>query len=946
MAFSIRSIFGKPTSRHGDRDDNTATLDEEPPTMNPPGEPPFAPSLLFKTVNAAETLGHPVSGAFQSPFTSAAAPSSGSLTVGDMLPLLPVDVARASQIPSNQPLHLPEDVMQQALRSGQPAVPLFEIYRVCPAMFQTPISPQDPRQVPLPSHKIGHAPGQAVAAMPIREALNPAPAQSAAAPAPAGVASPSPFGGGSLDATSPFASSPFAMVSQALAASSPFSSGPAQSAAPAGPFATPAAPAPSAAGESPFASPFAGPLPGASPFSSPPSQPQEATSAPAPAAPAYANVPAEGGAGLFNPFSAASTATASVGGATDAARSPFGLPNGAQKHEAPPSPFSGLTGGPSPFTHPAPASAPEPAANGSSPFSTTSTNAVPTPPFSPFGSSTAPSSGASPFAASPPHDSASAHPQAQAFAPLGASPFSSPLPPALDHSANLPVAPVAPPHGQVFPGAAGLPPMEPNAAAFGASPFAMPSPPAQPIAASPPAERTSDSTTKLMASPLERLNAVVSEPVKATPAPQPSPASFSTGSPFATGEHATPAFPSAPSAYPQPAPEAAPTPSSSMPLPFLKILSIAKSQSPASTSLEAAAPAPYPFSHPTEHEVPASSPLPPAASLFQPLPEPEPVTPPPTQQVAAAPVDQNHIQMSLVAALKNSSAEELGINPELIPAWIKVTLPIAAIENQLASGRVRVPVSLITEGLEAGYRNALANARPGLEVLLPTTEVFHALPAGAALPPPQPPVPVSEPAPFATASAPVTAEVPEIVHLTEPTFAEPAVQPEPVPPMQTLAQALGPVATPPAVVAMPKSSPRDAHRDILLRALLQASGGLDADKIVSLTARQQGVTGVVCLLDGREVCSAGNGTADAEKFCHQASRLLSHVHSIIALTGFDGTETFSMRSDGHIVTFSFQGATTLCVLHDPAESDRGLPEKITLISRELAGMLADSPPFA
>ena len=139
---------------------------------------------------------------------------------------------------------------------------------------------------------------------------------------------------------------------------------------------------------------------------------------------------------------------------------------------------------------------------------------------------------------------------------------------------------------------------------------------------------------------------------------------------------------------------------------------------------------------------------------------------------------------------------------------------------------------------------------------------------------------------------------------------------------------------------------RDSNRDMLLRALLQFSGDLDTANVVRLTAQQPGISAVVCLLDGQEVSSAGEATSDANKFRRQAAKLLNHLQPIIALTGIEGTETFSMKSDAHIVTFSFQGATTLCVLHEPSGADRGLPEKITLISRELAQMLKDSPPFA
>ena len=108
---------------------------------------------------------------------------------------------------------------------------------------------------------------------------------------------------------------------------------------------------------------------------------------------------------------------------------------------------------------------------------------------------------------------------------------------------------------------------------------------------------------------------------------------------------------------------------------------------------------------------------------------------------------------------------------------------------------------------------------------------------------------------------------------------------------------------------------------------------------------QQGVAAVVCLNDGKEIASAGSSTAEADNFRKRAAVVLGHLKPVIAETGIEGTETFSMRSDNrHVVTYSFQGPTTLCVLHDSSHHDTGLPEKLTLIAREVAQILRETPP--
>jgi len=1098
MAFSIRSFFGKTQSPEGDSQKNAATLEAAPPRAQGGGENPFTSSLLFKTVNPGEPLGQPVNATFQSPFSPQGSPQNGALTVSDILPLLPVDVARATSIPPNQPLHIPEEVLEHALRTGNPSVPLFEVYRVCPALFQTPISPQDPRQIPLPQNKIGHllgrngGPPNAGGLPPIKDAL-----------------SGSPFGNSPFTAAAPnnpppadpsslFTASPFMMAGSASASASPFAAaggqpqeaaspfgantspfGAPSPAAPNSPFSAPASPAPqqsSPFGSSPFEMPKAAEPPATSPFG--------AQTAAFPAMPAAetSQAPTSG----FNPFSTAQTTTGSMSPPPlpEQFSSPFSQQSAATGAQAPsaftPSPFGAATpleAPASPFGMPAapsfkaPEEAPRPqeaSPFGASPFGTQSTPSGEQPPMqafspahpaegmsspfgaSPFGTSQeqnapaptspfgfgvqapaepAPSPAAgSPFGFSPmPPQEASPTPVEPSASPYGSSPFATPTsaagpapspfafgPPSEPAPANPALAPspfaaqtehasaapspfgqftapssaptetVQPPSAPTFSGASpfGSPnpmagpsvqptPTEPapspvSGPAFGAPPYgaAVPSPAFSPFAESPATPPPLQPPARLTGNPFGQAAEM---PVG--PEPAPSPFNFSAPAQPVTppapaespsfGSPASGAFPPAPSAYTPPPVEPQPTAPAGMPAPFLKILSIGKTQTPAPASPPSApAPAPFPFGEPMapkESPAPAAI-LPPGASL---LPPQAPPTPPPLSPPAPAPVeassDANSIRLSLVSALKNCTAQDLGINPELIPAWIQVSLPLAAISQQLATGRVRVGLGLIVDGLEAGYRSVLANARPGIEIELPATEVFHALPAGSA-PAPASPVPTPEPPrmpeafdPFASVSRQPETKAPASVDpftaVSAPVetslSSDWASAPKPVAPRET---------PPPPVIAdvpMPvRTVSRDANRDMLLRALLQFSGDLDTSTVIRLTAEQPGVAAVVCLLDGQEVSSAGGGSPDADKFRHQAAKLLNHLQPIIALTGIEGTETFSMKSDAYIVTFSFQGPTTLCVLHEPSAADRGLAERITLISREVAQMLKETPPFA
>ncbi|HYF37058.1 MAG TPA: hypothetical protein VD994_17295, partial [Prosthecobacter sp.] len=132
---------------------------ENAPAMHPAPSPNAAASPfsvvapLFRTM-PGESVSPPTSQP-SSPFATPASANTGSpLTVADVLPQLPPEVARFGALSPDQPVAVSPQVLDAALRSGQAALPIFEIYRVCPALFQTPVSPQDPRMIPLPASKL------------------------------------------------------------------------------------------------------------------------------------------------------------------------------------------------------------------------------------------------------------------------------------------------------------------------------------------------------------------------------------------------------------------------------------------------------------------------------------------------------------------------------------------------------------------------------------------------------------------------------------------------------------------------------------------------------------------------------------------------------------------------------------------------------------------------
>ncbi len=170
MAFSLRSFFGKSGSTNGAAatlvvPENAAPAEVASPFQSvADSNSVFPNSMLFKTATVEAHVGAPVA---LSPFAPAEETPVAGLTIGDLLPWIPADVAKNPGLPSTHPVTVPDHVLESALRSGNPTIPLYELFRVCPSMFQMAVGPHDSRTVPLPPHKIAHLiPGNTTTAAP------------------------------------------------------------------------------------------------------------------------------------------------------------------------------------------------------------------------------------------------------------------------------------------------------------------------------------------------------------------------------------------------------------------------------------------------------------------------------------------------------------------------------------------------------------------------------------------------------------------------------------------------------------------------------------------------------------------------------------------------------------------------------------------------------------
>jgi hypothetical protein len=128
---------------------------------------------------------------------------------------------------------------------------------------------------------------------------------------------------------------------------------------------------------------------------------------------------------------------------------------------------------------------------------------------------------------------------------------------------------------------------------------------------------------------------------------------------------------------------------------------------------------------------------------------------------------------------------------------------------------------------------------------------------------------------------------------------------------------------------------------MLLRALLGVADRLDADRVVQLTAQLPGVLAAVSVKGGTSIAHGGHDRS-SQDFQSQAAEIARSMRSLASLIGIEGAETLSITSGERLITFAFTEATAFGVLHADREPASGLRDKLTLIGRELATLLADA----
>lgn len=902
--------------------------------QSPAGASPFQiGNPLFKTAGNEPITAPPInSNLGMSPFSVAGAtPTNAPLTVGDVIAYLPPEVVRGGAVPVEQPLALPPMLLDNALRSGQAALPLFELYRVCPALFQTPISPQDSRMVPLPASKLPGLVARARDEHAMGSEQVPSAHPEAKRHGPASPPPESPFqmarpaSGADPIGTAPvFPTSPFAVASPGMQMSPPMEA--------------------KADGNSRFA---ARPPVQASSF--------EVQAKPEPGRDMRVDAPS-GNNG--SPFAA------------------FSLPNGRIQGEFPPSesPFAVSANQalvmPSPSGNAAPASSPpqtisqlfspKPPENLAAIPSSGFAAAQPSPSGAGFSSPTFVNQRVEPTSLEAPQAQAAragSVPAIMSFTALVKSCSSEELgfnPAAIPAwiTTSIPAAALQQPSAEGYV-------MELGALIDGISDVGF-------------------RNTLTAARREVRVRLPQNEVFHALTQPA---AQATNGR--ANGGGGLPPMSPRPSANAfviQPGASAG----------QLNHMEAGQSPGP-SAGVSAASAAPAPLIQPTlssaeahhAHTAPFSPSFGSAVNPFE-----SPTAKPPVAHFQsfsapqAANVDKGHngFPLAPLASASQSDGPAPGLagifkpfgspppdspfaNHGLVPSLTQS--PAAAAPSKpfdpFAAGAFASKPSgnaglssaqLLGHSVPAQQPSITSAFSPSPEPVRrhPVEQVFQASPAKQPEPePPRQPTQVrviesqQEPWPGA-ASGSLFGSQPVSADFSQRSEHTPLEVPPPAQPKPASSPKLAPASGQHGKMAAVNHSflglaPLDTQTDqLLLRALLGTEENLSAPRVVELLASQGGLSACVCLHASHVLSHADVSNTDAVEFQRQAPDIARQLRGLAPLIGIDGAETFTLNAGGRLLTFCFPGDTTVAVLHDD-EPSTGLRDKITLIARELARML-------
>jgi predicted regulator of Ras-like GTPase activity (Roadblock/LC7/MglB family) len=334
-----------------------------------------------------------------------------------------------------------------------------------------------------------------------------------------------------------------------------------------------------------------------------------------------------------------------------------------------------------------------------------------------------------------------------------------------------------------------------------------------------------------------------------------------------------------------------------------------------------------------------------AASTETPV-EPQMATPVISEPARPAEVK---IALPLLPILKSLPPLQLTGDPSCVPADVRLELPFALIEPQLASGRVSVTAKVFEVSMPISFRGLFQAGQGAVDVVLPLQEVLKNLPATSLRMRDD----QEEQEAGQNFATPFSAKAEEdakrfnvsTTPVSKPATPEPEAKPEPVvaevsPAPEGAGTPAAPEEKKPADAA-PEDKAQESSGDRPLRTPLQVALGtdekLDAKGVVALVKKIQGVK--ACAIhfgDGLSLAGSLPAELETEGLCAMAPSLMQRIENHLVDTKLGPLRGMTLSSTKGAITFFMHENLCLAALHADVDLPGETREKLSRIVHELS----------
>lgn len=302
------------------------------------------------------------------------------------------------------------------------------------------------------------------------------------------------------------------------------------------------------------------------------------------------------------------------------------------------------------------------------------------------------------------------------------------------------------------------------------------------------------------------------------------------------------------------------------------------------------------------------------------------------------------IALPLLPILKSLPPMQLTGDPGCVPPDVRLELPFALIEPQLAAGRISVTAKVFEVCLPVSFRGLFQAGSGAVDVSLPLQEVLKNLPA-ASLRMRDDQVDEEAGQNFAT---PFSAKAEEDAKrfnvpakpVAKPVVAEPVAAAVPVAPVAEPAKPEPVVANEPSVAdtattAEAKTSDRPLRTP--LQVALDTDEKLDAKGVVALVNKIPGVKACSILFgDGLGLAGTLPAELDTEGLCAMAPALMQRVENHLVDTKLGLLRGMTLSCTKGAVTFYMHENLCLAALHADLDLPGETREKLSRVVHELS----------